>query len=82
MHWEKLSGNQIVFYSIRIRRLNALCFHRLIAIRKDAPIKFFQKKRFCGSLVKQKENFFFGKNKMILAHRALFFHLTLKRKSI
>ena len=76
MHWEKLSTNQIVFYSVRIRRPNTLCFHRLIgeiAIRKDVPIKFFQKKRFYGSLLKLKENFFFYKNKMILARRALNF---------
>ena len=62
MHWEKLSTNQIVFYSVRIRRPNTLCFHRLIgeiAIRKDVPIKFFPKKAFLWQFVKTKRKFLF-----------------------
>ena len=62
MHCEKFSTNQIVFYSIRIRRLNTLCLHRLIgdiAIRKDFPIKFFHKKEFLWQFDKIKIKFLF-----------------------
>ena len=82
MHCEKSSTSQIGIYSLRIWTLNAQCYHReigKIAIRKDFPIKFFHKKHFHDNLKKQKANsfssidFFFYKNKMILAHRALYF---------
>ena len=63
MHWEKFSTNQIdFFFSMRIRRVNTLCFHRLIgeiAIRKDFPIKFFHKKAFLRQFDKIKRKFLF-----------------------
>ena len=77
MHCEKLSTDQTIFYSIRIGRLNTLCFHRLIgeiAFCKDFPIKFFRKKAFLWQFDKTKRKFFFFyKSKMILAHHALNF---------
>ena len=62
MHWEKLFTNQTAFYSIRIRRLNTLCFHCLIgeiAIRKNFTINFFHKKASLWQFDKIKRKFLF-----------------------
>ena len=61
MHFEKLSTSQIGFYSIRIRTLDTLCFHREIgeiAIVKIFHLSSFIKKRFHDNLIKWKENSF------------------------